>query len=157
MAEFVIGKDIFKEPGDLYLITVNTRGVMGTGLAESFREKFPELYQRYKHDCKYRIITIGNPTIYLADDGKRYMMFPTKDRWQDDSQLSYINDGLQWIVDNIDVEDGIDPKWKIVVPPLGCGNGMLKWPDVKQTLEKFSSHIPNEMVVVVPPWMAALA
>ncbi|MBW6072741.1 hypothetical protein KZ856_37850, partial [Pseudomonas aeruginosa] len=91
------------------------------------------------------------------DDGKRYMMFPTKDRWQDDSQLSYINDGLQWIVDNIDVEDGIDPKWKIVVPPLGCGNGMLKWPDVKQTLEKFSSHIPNEMVVVVPPWMAALA
>ncbi|MFO5854860.1 hypothetical protein ACLBSO_32960, partial [Klebsiella pneumoniae] len=60
MAEFIIGKDIFNVPGDLYLITVNVVGVMGAGLAKSFKEKYPELFERYKHDCKKRIITIGN-------------------------------------------------------------------------------------------------
>lgn len=157
MAKFVIGKDIFKEPGDLYLITVNTHGVMGAGLAEKFREKFPDLFTKYKHDCKYRIITIGNPVIYLADDGKRYMMFPTKDRWQDPSQLDYLSAGLQWMVDNVGEEDGIDPSWKIVVPPLGCGNGLLEWEDVSKMIQLFSEHIPNEMIVVYPPWMAKIS
>lgn len=157
MAEFVIGKDIFKEPGDLYLITVNTHGVMGAGIAAKFREKFPDLYVKYKHDCKYRIITIGNPVIYLAEDGKRYMMFPTKDRWQDPSQLDYLSAGLQWMVDNVGEEDGIDPKWKIVVPPLGCGHGLLNWDDVSKMIQTFSEHIPNEMVVVYPPWLSKVS
>jgi hypothetical protein len=153
MAKFVMGRDIFREPGDLYLITVNTVGVMGAGLAKSFKEKYPDLYLRYKHDCRMRIITIGNPTIYQADDGKRFMMFPTKERWQDPSLPSYLSEGLQWIVDNIGEEDGIDPKWKIVVPPLGCNNGKLDFGMVREMIEQFSQHIPNEMVVVYPPWM----
>lgn len=50
MAEFIIGKDIFKEPGDLYVIPVNTIGVMGAGLAKAFALDHPDLFRRYKHD-----------------------------------------------------------------------------------------------------------
>lgn len=157
MIEFVIGTNIFKQEGDLYLITVNCVGVMGTGLAKSFKELYPDLYERYRHDCKMKIITIGNPTIYQADNGKRFMMFPTKDRWQDGSLPSYISDGLQWMVDSVagpDNEEGdIDPSWKIVVPPLGCSNGGLSFQSVKETLKLFSEHIPNPLLVVYPPWM----
>ena len=81
MAEFIIGKDIFKEPGDLYVITVNTVGVMGAGVAKAFAELHPDLFLRYKHDCKMKSITIGHPAIYEATDGKRYMMFPTNENW----------------------------------------------------------------------------
>lgn len=154
MAEFIIGRDIFKEQGDLYLITVNCNGVMGAGLAKSFKELYPDLFYKYKHDCKMRIITIGNPVIYQADDGKRFMMFPTKDRWQDPSRLDYISRGLEWMHANSDEPEGIDPNWKIVVPPLGCANGGLNFSEVRKMLTEFASHMPNPIVVVYPPWMA---
>lgn len=153
MVEFVIGTDIFREEGDLYLITVNCVGVMGKGLAKSFKEAHPDLYERYRHDCRMKIITIGNPVIYQADNGKRYMMFPTKDRWQDPSLSEYISAGLQWMVDSVGEEGDIDPKWKIVIPPLGCANGGLNFADVKESIKLFGSHMPNPIVVVYPPWM----
>lgn len=152
MVEFIIGTDIFKEPGDLYLITVNTHGIMGTGLAKVFKDKFPELYQRYRHDCKMKMIAIGQPVIYKADDNRHYMMFPTKERWQDPSQPTYISSGLDWMVNSVGEE--IDPKWKIVIPPLGCANGGLDFNIVKETISTFLDAIPNEVVVVYPPWMA---
>lgn len=153
MAEFIIGKDIFREEADLYLITVNCHGVMGAGLAKSFKELYPDLFLKYKHDCKLKIITIGNPVIYEADNGKRFMMFPTKDRWQDPSLLNYISRGLEWMVANVDEPDGIDPNWKIVVPPLGCANGGLSFGEVRQMISAFAKDMPNRIVVVYPPWM----
>lgn len=157
MVEFVIGTDIFRQEGDLYLITVNCVGVMGKGLAKSFKEAHPDLYERYRHDCRMKIITIGNPVIYQAENGKRYMMFPTKERWQDPSLPEYISAGLQWMVDSVtsaDNEEGdIEPTWRIVIPPLGCANGGLSFNDVKESIKLFGSHMPNPIVVVYPPWM----
>ncbi|AAL83005.1 hypothetical protein KEN51_CDS0305 [Pseudomonas phage vB_Pae10145-KEN51] len=158
MAEFIIGKDIFNVPGDLYLITVNVVGVMGAGLAKSFKEKYPELFERYKHDCKKRIITIGNPVIYKASDGKRFMMFPTKDNWRNPSQISFIERGLEWMMENVsdsaeNEEDCIHPDWKIIIPPLGCANGGLDFSDVRTIIEDWSNHMPNQIVVVYPPWI----
>lgn len=157
MAEFIIGKDIFREEGDLYLITVNCNGVMGAGLAKSFKELYPDLYLKYRHDCKLKIITIGNAVIYKADDGKHFMMFPTKDRWQDPSLLSYISRGLEWMVANVDEPEGIDPNWKIVVPPLGCANGGLTFSEVRKMISEFAKDMPNKIVVVYPPWMESEA
>lgn len=155
MANFIIGKDIFKEPGDLYVITVNTVGVMGTGVAEDFAVRFPELHQKYKHDCKMRIITIGNCALYEGDDGKRYLMLPTKEKWRDNSTYDYVAAGLQWLINNVtEDEGGIDPKWKIVMPPLGCGNGKLSFDIVSEMIEEASKEIPNEVVCVYPPWMS---
>lgn len=155
MVEFVIGTDIFKHEGDLYLITVNCVGVMGAGLAKSFKLAHPDLYEQYRHDCKMKMITIGNPVIYKADNGKRYMMFPTKDRWQDGSLPNYISAGLQWMVDSVGEDEDIDPKWKIVIPPLGCANGGLSFTQVRETIKTFGEAMPNPIVVVYPPWMEA--
>lgn len=153
MAKFIVGTDIFREPGDLYLVTVNTVGVMGAGVAKAFKLAHEELYLRYKHDCKLKIITIGHPVIYLGDDGKKYMMFPTKENWKNPSEYNYIAAGLDWIIENIGEEEGmIDPKWKIIIPPLGCGNGGLDFDIVSEMISEASKEIPNEMVVIYPPW-----
>jgi hypothetical protein len=156
MADFIIGKDIFKEPGDLYVVTVNTQGVMGAGVAKAFAERHPDLMAKYKHDCKYRIITIGNCALYKGDDGKHYLMFPTKEQWRNNSTYDYVAAGLHWMATNIGEEGGIDPKWKIVMPPLGCGNGKLSFDIVQEMIEEMSKHIPNQVVCVYPPWMIAV-
>lgn len=152
MAKFLIGKDVFREPGDLYLVTVNTIGVMGAGIAKDFANAHPELYQRYKHDCKLKIITVGHPVIYQGEDGKNYMMFPTKETWKRPSEYHYIAAGLDWIIENIGDEEGmIDPKWRIIVPPLGCGCGGLDIDIVSEMIDEASKQIPNEVVVIYPP------
>jgi hypothetical protein len=153
MAKFIVGTDIFREPGDLYLVTVNTVGVMGAGVAKAFAQAHEELYLRYKHDCKLKIITIGHPAIYQGDDGKKYMMFPTKENWKNPSEYRYIAAGLDWMIENIGEEEGmIDPKWRIIVPPLGCGNGGLDFDIVSEMISDAAKEIPNEMVVIYPPW-----
>lgn len=148
MAEFKLGRDIFDEPGDLYVVTVNTVGVMGAGVAKAFADRYPELVERYKHDCRYRIITIGHPVVYRADDGKHFLMFPTKENWRNDSRYDYIGAGLQWMINNVGEEDGIDPQWRIVMPPLGCGNGHLNFDIVSEMIAKAAQDMPNPIKVV---------
>lgn len=156
MAEFVIGKDVFKEPGDLYVITVNTIGVMGAGLAKDFAERHPDLFKRYKHDCKMKSITMGHPALYEGTDGKKYLMFPTKENFKKPSEYSYVALGLKWLAENIgEEEDQIDPKWRIIMPPLGCGLGGLSFDIVSEMIGDTAKEIPNKIVVVYPPWMVS--
>lgn len=159
MAKFIEGKDIFAIEGDLYVIPVNVLGVMGAGLAESFKRKYPDLFERYRHDCRMKIIKIGSPAIYIADDGKYYIMFPTKDNYRNPSQPRFIELALEWMTEAVsDVWDEyeifIHPNWHIVFPPVGCGCGKLDFQtQVKPMLTEWSSTVPNPVTVVVPPWL----
>ncbi len=155
MAEFIIGKDIFKEPGDLYVIPVNTIGVMGAGLAKAFALDHPDLFRRYKHDCKMKSITIGHCALYEGDNGKKYLMLPTKENFKMDSTYEYVGMGLHWVAENIGEEEGqIDPKWRLIFPPLGCGLGNLDFGMVSEMIDEMAKKIPNKVIVVYPPWMA---
>lgn len=141
-------KNIFKVIGNVYFIPVNCVGVMGAGIAKEFKERFPELYLMYKRDCKYNVLTIGNPVVYTLDNEIQYVMFPTKDNWQNPSNLLWIAEGLQAITDMIG--ESIDSKATLVIPPLGCGKGRLDFEDVKKVIEEFSGHVPNSILLIPP-------
>lgn len=65
-------------------------------------------------------------------EGPRFIInFPTKGHWKSRSRLSDIRAGLQDLK-RVVQELGIA---SIAVPPLGCGNGGLKWDEVKPTIE----------------------
>jgi hypothetical protein len=151
VTDFVEGYNIFGVEGDLYVITVNLVGVMGTGVAEAFRDRYRDLYNLYRKDCRSRALKIGRPLVYQADDGKRFMMFPTKDNWRNPSQLLWVSQGLEWMVDNAGSE--FPETDHIVMPPLGCGNGKLHWPVVKEAIREAMDCLPNPVTVVVPPWL----
>lgn len=148
MTAFIQGEDIFAVPGDLYLITVNTIGVMGTGLAESFAKRFPDLRKQYRKDCNRGLIQVGRPVIYPGPDNKHYMMFPTKMNWRDPSQYPWIQVGLEWMIEAVGEE--IDPKWHIVIPPLGCANGKLSFGAVAPMISEAAQRMPNDVTVVYP-------
>lgn len=148
MTAFIQGEDIFAIPGDLYLITVNTIGVMGKGLAESFALRFPKLKAQYRRDCFSGKLRVGRPLIYDGPDGKQYMMFPTKINWRDPSQPVWIQLGLEWMIEAIGEE--IDPKAHIVIPPLGCANGMLSFQDIAPMISEAAQRMPNPVTCVYP-------
>jgi len=130
--------------------TVNTVGVMGKGIALQFKEYFPMNFKIYASACKNGEMQIGRLLVVRENTikGERIIInFPTKTEWFKKSQYSYIEEGLK---DLVRVIDDYEIK-SIAIPPLGCGNGGLKWEMVKSLMDKYLSPIKNVTIQVFEP------
>lgn len=130
--------------------TVNTVGVMGKGIALQFKERFPLNFKIYLEECRKGSVVPGKLLIVndATLEGERIIInFPTKTEWYKKSQYSYIEDGLKELVKVI-VERGVK---SIAIPPLGCGNGGLKWEKVKPMIEQYLGGIEDVEVIVYEP------
>lgn len=145
--------DMFAEPVEALVNTVNCVGVMGKGVALEFKKRWPENFKVYKEACLAKRLRPGGLLIYdnrqlLSGDGPRYLVnFPTKDHWRSPSKLSFIEDGLEALAAEIQ-EHGIT---SIALPPLGCGNGGLDWSVVKPMIADKLGALGNVEIVVFSP------
>lgn len=142
MVDVLIG-DIFKSDAQTLTNTVNCVGVMGKGIAEQFKERFPEMYKDYVERCENGEVQLGRPYLYRRDEEPWVLNFPTKGHWRAVSNLSDIRRGMEHVLDKYK-EWGIE---SLAVPPLGCGNGQLDWRVVGPTLYRYLSEmdIPVEL------------
>lgn len=137
--------DLFSSKCGTIVNTVNCVGVMGKGIALEFKKRFPEMYDEYTWKCHKGEVKPGQPYIY--DNGEvKIVNFPTKDHWRSPSRLSFVVDGLDWIVNNYE-KYGID---SIAVPPLGCGNGGLSWKVVGPVIYSKLKDLPIDTEVYAP-------
>jgi len=143
MIKYVIG-DIIEDDSDCLVNTVNLEGFMGKGIAYQFKLKFPTNERAYVDACRSRRIDIGKVFLF-EDNGRLIANFPTKDKWRQPSQYSYVEDGLK------DLQNLITTRSirSIAVPPLGCGNGGLEWPRVKALIEEYLEPISDQVAVKV--------
>lgn len=130
--------------------TVNTVGVMGKGIALQFKDAFPENFKIYAAACKRKEVRIGELLVVkerTLEGEKIIINFPTKTEWFLKSKYDYIEDGLKKLAEIID-----EYKIKsIAIPPLGCGNGGLKWDKVKPMMEKYLGHLTKVDIQVYEP------
>lgn len=117
-----IDGDLFESPARVLVNTVNTRGVMGKGIALQFKRIYPDMFKRYRDHCEHNRLTIGRLFLYKTPH-KWVLNFPTKEHWRNPSRVEYIEKGLQKFVSIYD-ELGIT---SIAFPALGCGNGELNY------------------------------
>ena len=115
--------------------TVNTVGVMGKGIALQFKEEFPANFASYKAACSTGALVPGKLLITREKNSagaeKIIVNFPTKLHWRNPSKYEYIRNGLAELA-KILKENNIK---SIAIPPLGCGNGGLKWEIVKKMIQ----------------------
>ncbi len=145
--------DMFLEPVDALVNTVNCVGVMGKGVALEFKRRWPDNYKIYKRACDAKQLLPGKMLIFdtcslFSGSGPRFLVnFPTKDHWRSPSKLIYIEDGLNALAR--DIRDyGIK---SIAMPPLGCGNGGLDWADVKPLIISKLGSLGDVDVIVFAP------
>lgn len=130
--------------------TVNTVGVMGKGIALQFKKAFPENYNLYKRACDAGQVEPGKVFITELHElsGHRFIInFPTKRHWKGKSKIEDIEAGLSALVTEIH-RRGIK---SVALPPLGCGNGGLRWADVFPKIERAFAQIPDIRVLVFEP------
>lgn len=133
--------DILLSSAEAIVNPINTRGVMGAGLALQVKRAYPAIFAAYKTACERREVVMGRMWVVplpsasatTSDSYTRYMVnFPTKDHWRAPSRIEYIESGLvdlaRWIQ-----ESGVR---SIAIPKLGCANGKLEWADVRPVIVK---------------------
>lgn len=146
MINFKVG-NILESETEALVNTVNTVGVMGKGIALSFKKVFPIAMEEYLKAIKNKSIQIGKVQVlktgYLLP--KYIINFPTKVHWRYPSKIEYIERGLSDLVVKIN-EYNIK---SISVPPLGCGNGKLEWKEVKPLMIKYFEPFANTVDIII--------
>lgn len=144
MVTYVSG-NLFESPAQTLVNTVNTVGVMGKGIALTFKSVYPEMFKRYVELCETGELDIGRLFLYRTPN-KLILNFPTKKNWRNPSKLEYIEAGLQTFV-RMYQEAGIH---SIAFPPLGCGNGELDFKDVRSVMERYLSEVNIPVFIYAP-------
>lgn len=136
---YMIG-DIFNSQCEVLVNPVNCVGVMGAGLALSFKERYPNMFSKYKSYCTQGLLSPGKIAL-IQEDTKRIMLFPTKEHYSKPSKMIYIQEGLAK-VKGAYANKGIK---SIAFPKLGCGLGGLDW---KQVEKEIISALGEENLLV---------
>lgn len=142
--------NLLDAPVEALVNTVNTVGVMGKGIALMFKERFPQNMKAYAAACKQKQVVTGKMFITETGElmGPRWIVnFPTKQHWRADSQMVWIEEGLQDLRRFL-IENQVR---SIAIPPLGAGNGGLNWPDVKVRIESILADIPDIEILIYEP------
>lgn len=130
--------------------TVNTVGVMGKGIALMFKDRYHDNFKTYAAAAKKGQLEPGELLINETHElsGPKWIVnFATKKHWRHPSKIEWIASGLDelriWI-ENKGIES-------IAIPPLGCGNGQLEWPEVKTLIDTILGGICGAEIVVYEP------
>lgn len=127
--------NLWSYPCDIRAITTNgtikKNGdcVMGRGCALEATTRYPGIASL----LGARIKAQGNVPHMLAEG---LISFPVKHEWHEQADLKLIEQSAKIISAWADVE-GWD---SIVIPRPGCGNGRLRWAEVKPVLEPYFDH-----------------
>lgn len=129
---------------------VNTEGVMGKGIALTFKRAFPENYFAYRAACKKGEVRTGRMFVFERDDRVRpqwIINFPTKKHWRNPSRLEWIREGLQ----DLRRVTGEREIRSLAIPALGAGLGGLVWDDVRCEIEQAFADVEDVEVIIYEP------
>jgi hypothetical protein len=129
----VVG-NLWTYPADVRCVTTNGyvrkdgRCVMGRGCAWEATQRYPGIDKVLGDAIKAK----GNHVHWLRGDkkGEIIFSFPVKHHWHEEADPELIRRSSEELL--VAVETG---PLTVVLPRPGCGNGRLKWSDVKPILE----------------------
>ena len=129
---------------------VNTRGIMGKGIALMFKKRFPGNFRACARACEQGEVRIGKMFVTRRDDipGPKWIVnFPTKTHWRVKTRTEWIDAGL---ADLVEVVRDLGIR-SIAIPALGCGNGGLDWRDVRPRVEAALASLDGVDAVIYEP------
>lgn len=150
MIELGVG-NLLASDAEALVNTVNTVGVMGKGIALQFKNAYPGNFKSYAAACKRGEVAPGKMFVFetgvLGASARFIINFPTKRHWKDRSRLEDIEAGLVDLVRVIREHD----IQSIAIPPLGCGNGGLRWEDVEPLIHRALNQVPEVKAIIHAP------
>lgn len=145
--EFVAG-DLFANAHGVQAFAhgCNCQGSMGAGIATGFRDRYPEMYARYREMCKAtpRQFNLGDAWLWKAEGRPWVFNLGTQEGvWRARASYEAIEQALARMREQADAE-GVS---SIAVPRIGVGYGGLSWKKVRAIFERVFADWPGRLVV----------
>ena len=145
--------DIFNSDMETLVNPVNCVGVMGGGLAVTFKRRYPESYKGYMQWCKDKPIP-GSSFSFCRElekdpiTGKVHnvICLPTKLHFKNPSTLEYVEKSLVLFCA---MYKPLQLK-SVAFPALGCGLGGLTWNEVKPVMIKYLENLDIPIEIYEP-------
>ena len=149
MLQFVRDGNLLESDVEAVVNTVNTKGVMGKGIALQFKRAFPANFDAYRAACAADRVRLGE--MFVTETGRLanprlIINFPTKGHWKSRSRLTDVETGLEDLR-RVLIERQVR---SVALPPLGCGLGGLSWSDVRPLIERALNDLPVDVTVFEP-------
>ncbi len=128
--------NIFNTTSQVIVNTVNCEGVMGRGIALEFKNRFPEMFDKYKEFCEQKLLKPGVLQLYKKSS-PWILNFPTKNYWKFPSKMDYVEKGLRKFAATYQQKEITS----IAFPKLGTESGGLEWVDVKSLMYKYLENL----------------
>jgi hypothetical protein len=113
------------------MVKKNGEAVMGRGCAFQATQLFPGIAKVLGHSLQ----NFGNHVALLRSG---LWSFPVKHNWYEEADLKLIAQSTE------ELRGAIEPTKNYYLPRPGCGNGKLKWEDVKPIV----SSLPDNVFIV---------
>ena len=104
----------------------------------------PQLYKR-ETSLDYELAD-ETQSLPNGNAEKWFLLFPTKRNWRERSDISGIEEGLNWLANNYK-QEGIK---SLALPALGCGLGRLDWKDVGPLMCRYLKNFDINVVIYLP-------
>jgi O-acetyl-ADP-ribose deacetylase (regulator of RNase III) len=143
--------NIFTTKCQVIVNTVNCVGVMGAGIAKEFKMRYPDMFTDYQKFCNGGQIKIGNLWIYKESNLEhnsscsKVLNFPTKKHWKDESQLQFIEQGLDKFLSTYQ-QKGIN---SIAFPLLGASLGGLSESAVLNAMKSYLEQVNDRVDIEI--------
>lgn len=127
---------------------VNTHGVMGSGIAVQFKQRFPQMYEEYRRRCFAGELQAGGVYPYDAgpgQGGKHLFVYNIASQAAPGANATY-----QWLLMGVAAalrdadEKGIKT---LALPRIGAGVGGLEWSRVRRVLEALAESFDCDIEV----------
>jgi len=120
MSFLIVNKSIFDIQADAYCNSINSCGIMGTGVALEFKKRYPQMFDDYKIKCQENKIKPGDCYVYRDEQTKVYILgLAVKKSWKYWSTKDWIEMSLKSLKLVI-LENDIK---SVNIPLLGGMNG----------------------------------
>lgn len=141
---------LFDSTADAYAHGVNTRGVIGAGIAKIFKLNYRQMYAAYSDLCKAGQLEAGEVWVWdrtidpiVVFNPRWIYNIASQDKPGADARLEWFERGLirtlKHALDN-EVET-------IAMPRIGCGIGGLEWEDVREIIKRYAELTPVDIEV----------
>jgi O-acetyl-ADP-ribose deacetylase (regulator of RNase III) len=134
--------DMFSTGNTVLAHGVNTHGVMGSGIAPLFRNRYPAMYEEYRERCLSGELQPGQTFVWTDwKTGVTVLNIASQQKPGRDARLEWIESGMLDAIDQLE-QLNFD-KIVISMPRIGCGIGGLDWDDVEPLLESINEKKPE--------------
>lgn len=126
--------DLFTSECPAYGQGVNTMGSMGAGIAKSFRERWPAMYEEYRAMCRSGALNTGDLHVFVAADRTIVNLATQRSFRRGAARLEWVRAAAHK-AGQLQLEG-------LALPRIGAGLGGLRWAEVRDILEQELEQLP---------------